>query len=116
MRLRNKKNANIIVNDSDYIIKKPEENKGKWCQIFENDNEIHIEIGMGKGQFIIGMALNNPNINYIGIEMYDSVILTAVNSLSEREEKIKNLRLIRMDANEIEKVFDKEISRRVYSN
>lgn len=115
MRLRNKKNANIIVNNSDYIIKNPEEQKGKWNQIFENDNEIHIEIGMGKGQFIIGMAQNNPNVNYIGIEMYDSVILTAVNNLREREEKIKNLRLIRMDATEIEKVFDKEVSR-IYLN
>lgn len=115
MRLRNKKNANIIVNNSDYIIKNPEEHKGKWNQIFENDNEIHIEIGMGKGQFIIGMAQSNPNVNYIGIEMYDSVILTAVNNLREREEKIENLRLIRMDATEIEKVFDKEVSR-IYLN
>ena len=115
MRLRNKKNANAIVNNSDYIIKNPEEQRGKWNQIFDNNNEIHIEIGMGKGQFIIGMALSNPNINYIGIEMYDSVILTAVNNLSERAEKIKNLRLIRMDATEIEKVFDKEIDR-IYLN
>ena len=115
MRLRNKKNANAIVNNSDYIIKNPEEQRGKWNQIFDNNNDIHIEIGMGKGQFIIGMALSNPIINYIGIEMYDSVILTAVNNLSERAEKIKNLRLIRMDATEIEKVFDKEIDR-IYLN
>lgn len=115
MRLRNKKNAHEIVNNSDYIIKKPEENKGKWNTIFGNDNEIHIEIGMGKGQFITQMALNNPNINYIGIEMYDSVILTAVNNLKEKEEKIENLKLIRMDATKIEEIFDKEISR-IYVN
>lgn len=115
MRLRNKKNANTIVNNSSYIILNPKEQKGKWNAVFGNENKIHIEIGMGKGQFIIGMALNNPNINYIGIEKYDSVILTAVNNLNEREEQISNLRLIRMDATEIEEVFDKEIDR-IYLN
>lgn len=115
MRLRNKKNANLIVNESDYIIKEPKNNKGKWNEIFGNQKEIHIEIGMGKGNFITNMALMNPNINYIGIEMYDSVIVSAVKVLSEREEKINNLRLIRMDATEIEEVFDKEIDR-IYLN
>jgi len=115
MRLRNKKNAHEIVEKSEYIVVEPKENKGKWNTIFGNNNEIHIEIGMGKGQFITQMAINNPNINYIGIEMYDSVILTAVNNLNEREEKIENLKLIRMDATEIEEVFDKEVSR-IYVN
>lgn len=115
MRLRNKKNAHEMVNNSDYIIINPKGNKGKWNTIFGNKNEIHIEIGMGKGQFITQMALNNPNINYIGIEMYDSVIVTAINNLSEREEKIPNLKLIRMDATEIEEVFSKEVSR-IYLN
>jgi len=115
MRLRNKKNANVIVNNSSYVILNPKDNKGKWKEVFKNDNEIHIEIGMGKGQFIIEMALRNPEINYIGIEKYDSVMLTAVNNLNSKEEKISNLRLIRMDATEIEEVFDKEISR-IYLN
>ena len=115
MRLRNKKNATVIVNESDYIIKSPKEYKGNWKNIFNNDNEIHIEIGMGKGTFIINMAKNNPNINYIGIEMYDSVIVSAVNTLNQLEDKIPNLRLIRMDATEITEVFDKEISR-IYLN
>lgn len=115
MRLRNKKNANVIVNESDYIIKNPKEYKGAWKNIFNNDNEIHIEIGMGKGTFIINMAKNNPNINYIGIEMYDSVIVSAVNTLNQMEDKVPNLRLIRMDATEITEVFDKEISR-IYLN
>jgi len=115
MRLRNKKNANVIVNNSSYVILNHKDNKGKWKEVFKNDNEIHIEIGMGKGQFIIEMALRNPEINYIGIEKYDSVMLTAVNNLNSKEEKISNLRLIRMDATEIEEVFDKEISR-IYLN
>lgn len=115
MRLRNKKNANNIVNHSDYIIKNPKEHRGAWKQVFGNDNEIHIEIGMGKGNFVIKMALEHPNINYIGIEMYDSVMVTAVNNLQGREEKIDNLRLIRMDATEIEEVFAKEVDR-IYLN
>lgn len=115
MRLRNKKNANVMVNECDYVIKNPKEQKGKWNLIFKNDNEIHIEIGMGKGNFITNMALANPNINYIGIEMYDSVIVSAVKHLNEREDTIPNLKLIRMDAKEIEEVFEKEISR-IYLN
>ena len=115
MRLRNKKNAYEIVSNSEYIVKEPKTLKGKWKSEFGNDNEIHIEIGMGKGNFIINMALNNPSINYVGIEMYDSVIVTAVNNLNERKEKITNLRLVRMDGAEIEEVFDKEIDR-IYLN
>ena len=75
--------------------------------VFGNDKPIHIEIGMGKGDFIIGMAKNNPNINFIGIEMYDSVIVKAVQKLENEE--LDNLKLIRMDARLIEDVFDKEI-------
>ncbi|MBO5142560.1 MAG: tRNA (guanosine(46)-N7)-methyltransferase TrmB [Clostridia bacterium] len=115
MRLRNKKNAHNVVNESDYIINNPKEQKGNWKNIFDNNNDIHIEIGMGKGNFITQMAINNPNINYVGIEMYDSVIVTAVKNLAEREEKIHNLKLIRMDATNIEEVFEKEISR-IYLN
>ena len=70
MRLRNVKGSKEIIESSKYIILNPEENKGKWKDVFGNDKPIHIEIGMGKGDFIIGMAKNNPNINFIGIEMY----------------------------------------------
>lgn len=108
LRLKNVKNASSIIKKSDYIIPNPYEMKGMWNKVFQNDNDIDIEIGMGKGDFIIGMAKQNPNINYIGIEMYDSVIVRAVQKLEE--EKIPNLRLIRMDANEIDKVFSKEIN------
>ena len=107
MRLRNVKGSKEIIESSKYIILNPEENKGKWKNVFGNDKPIHIEIGMGKGDFIIGMAKNNPNINFIGIEMYDSVIVKAVQKLEDEE--IPNLRLIRMDANKIEDVFNKEI-------
>ena len=110
MRLKKVKDADIIVDASSYIIKEPKNYKSKWKKAFENNNPIHIEIGMGKGNFIIGMAQKYPNINFIGIEMYDSVLVRAVQKLDEFEEKIPNLRLIKMDAIEIEEVFEKEIS------
>lgn len=108
MRLRNVKGADKIISESKYVILEPEKRKGKWGIEFGNDNPINIEIGMGKGDFIIGMAKNNPNINFIGIEMYDSVISKAI--LKLEDENIKNLRLIRMDARLIEDVFHKEIN------
>ena len=107
MRLKNVKGADKVIEASKYIILKPEDYKGKWKEVFNNSNPIHIEIGMGKGDFIIGMAKAHPNINFIGIEMYDSVIVKAVNKLENEE--INNIRLIRMDARLIEDVFDKEI-------
>lgn len=108
LRLKNVKNSGEIIRNSDYIILNPFDYIGKWNSVFENDNPIDIEIGMGKGDFVIGMAKQNPNINFIGIEMFDSVIVRAVQKLEE--ESLTNLKLIRMDANEIDKVFDKEIN------
>ena len=107
MRLKNVKGADKVIEASNYIILNPNDYKGKWSSVFNNNNPIHIEIGMGKGDFIIGMAKLYPNINFIGIEMYDSVIVKAVNKLEN--EDIPNLRLIRMDARLIEDVFDHEI-------
>lgn len=107
MRLKNIKGAKEKINESPYIIKKPEEYKGKFQTFFKNDNSIHLEIGMGKGDFIINMAKKYPNINFIGIEKFDSVILRATQKLEHIE--LPNLKLIRFDATEIENVFDKEI-------
>ena len=107
MRLRNVKDASIKIDASNYIIKNYEDYKGNYKSIFNNDNKLCIEIGMGKGDFIIGMARNNPDINYIGIEKYDSVMVRAVEKLDEIE--LQNLKLIKMDAEYIDKVFDKEI-------
>ena len=107
MRLRNVKNAKEIVEASDYVIKNPEEHIGKYNKIFKNSNPINIEIGMGKGDFIIGMAKNNPNINFIGIEKYESVMIRAIEKLENIN--LSNLKLIRMDAINIDKVFNGEI-------
>lgn len=106
MRLRNVKGASIVIENSDYIIKDYDKYKGKFKTIFNNNNELHIEIGMGKGDFIIGMAKTHPNINFIGIEKFDSVIVRALEKL---DEEISNLKLIRMDATKIDEVFYKEI-------
>ena len=106
MRLRNNKNAKGILEESNYVIKEPENYKGKWNKVFNNDNPIRIEIGCGKGNFIIENALTYPDINFIGIEMYDTVLMYAVNKI---EKDIPNLKFIRMDARLIEDVFDKEI-------
>ena len=75
MRLRNVKNKDEILNASEYLVKNPEEYIGKWKEVFGNDNPIYIEIGMGKGKFIIENALKYPDINFIGIEKFDSVLL-----------------------------------------
>ena len=107
MRLKNVKGAKDTIMASNYVILNPNDHKGNWSSVFNNNNPIHIEIGMGKGDFIIGMAKMHPNINFIGIEMYDSVIVKAVKKLED--EKLNNVRLIRMDARLIEDVFSKEI-------
>ena len=112
MRLRNVKNKDEILNASEYLVKNPEEYIGRWKEVFGNDNPIYIEIGMGKGKFIIENALKYPNINFIGIEKFDSVL---ARSLPKIPEGVKNLMIIRMDALNIEKVFDKEIDR-IYLN
>ena len=106
MRLRNVRGASELIDASEYIIKDYKNYKGNYKSLFNNNNPIHIEIGMGKGDFIIGMAKKYPNINFIGIEKYDSVIVRAIEKITE---DISNLKLIRMDATEIEDVFCKEV-------
>lgn len=107
MRLRNVKGASSKIEASKYIINNYKEYKGIFKKIFNNSNPICIEIGMGKGNFIKGMAIANPNINYIGIEKFDSVMVRAVEKLEGTN--LNNLRLIKMDAEYISDVFDKEI-------
>ena len=113
MRLKNVKNAKEILNTGKYYIENPKEHKGNWNNLFNNNNPIYIEIGMGKGDFIINNAINFPNINFIGIEKYDSVIARAIQKSNELE--INNLFLIRLDALNILEVFDKEIDK-IYLN
>ena len=109
MRLRNVKNKSDIMNNSKLLILNNKDYLGNWNKVFGNSNPIHIEIGMGKGDFILGKALMYSKINFIGIEKYDSIVARAIQKIESLEELPKNLRLIRMDAKEIDEVFSKEI-------
>lgn len=95
--------------ESKLLVLNPKDNIGKWNKVFNNNNPIRIEIGMGKGDFILENALRYPNINYIGIEKYDSIIARAIQKIEGFDNLPSNLRLIRMDAKEIDEVFSKEI-------
>ena len=112
MRLRNVKNKEEILNNSTFLVKDYLDYKGSWNNYFKNDNPIYIEIGMGKGKFIIENAIKYPDINFIGIEKYDSVL---AKSLPKIPDNLTNLAIIRMDALNIDNVFSKEISR-IYLN
>ena len=113
MRLKHIKNADVIIESSPYLVKNPTEYKGKWNTLFNNENKIEIEIGTGKGKFIISKALDNPSVNYIGIEKYDTPLVSAVKKLESIN--ISNLKLICFDAFNINDIFDKEISK-IYLN
>ena len=113
MRLKNVKNAKNIIEKGIYYLEDPKKYKGNWNSYFKNNNPIYIEIGMGKGNFIIKNAIKYPNINLIGIEKFDSVIIRAIQKAKELE--LNNLVLIRMDADKIEEIFDNEIDK-IYLN
>ena len=106
LRLRYLKNTEEIMNNCEFLITNSSQYKGKWNKLFKNDNPIYIEIGMGFGKFIYENALQNPNINYIGIERFDKVIARAIKKIDKR---LDNLYIIRMDAKDIELSFDKEV-------
>ena len=107
MRLRHIKDADISIKESKYYIDDPLSYKGSFKTIFKNNNPIHLEIGMGKGNFIIEMAKRFPDINFIGLEKFDSVLVKAVEKLKDTD--IPNLRLMWYDAATIDEVFDHEI-------
>lgn len=116
MRLRNITGSREVIAESPYVV--PEDTlescPGTWHEIFGNDHPIHIEIGMGKGRFLHTLAKSNPQINYVGIEKYSSVLLRAIQKMEEDE--LPNLKFIRMDAEDIDKVFGKGEVDRIYLN
>ena len=115
MRLRNIAGSREVIAESKYTVKDPEQKKGLWKkEIFGNDNEIHIEIGMGKGRFIMDMAALHPDINYVGIEKYSSVLLRAIQK--QEELQLPNVIFIRMDAEDITDVFDTGEVDKIYLN
>ncbi len=114
MRLRNIKGADERIESSAYVVQNPKEFKGKWSECFEKKQPLHIEIGMGKGQFLHTLAKQNPDINYVGIERYSSVLLRAIQKMEEEE--VCNLKFICIDAKEIVEVFGEGEVDRIYLN
>ena len=126
MRLRNIKGSREVIAASKYTIDEERQKgtsfeeryswsvKGKWSEVFGNDHPVRIEIGMGKGAFLMELARRNPDINYVGIEKYSSVLLRAVQK--QDAEELPNVRLIRMEAENIRDVFAPGEADRIYLN
>ena len=119
MRLRNIPGAKAAITGSSYVVQNPEEWKGKWKQCFTKEQPLHIEVGMGKGRFLMDMASLHPEINYIGVEMYDSVLLRALQKRERMEadgEKLDNLKFMCVDARILPDIFEKGEVQRIYLN
>lgn len=116
MRLRNITGSREVIAQSPYVVQEEVQPQaaGKWHEIFGNDNPIHIEIGMGKGKFIHTMAKEHPEVNYVGIEKYSSVLLRAIQKMEQEE--LPNLKFLRMNAEDIAKVFGAGEVDRIYLN
>ncbi|WP_346663017.1 tRNA (guanosine(46)-N7)-methyltransferase TrmB [uncultured Merdimonas sp.] len=120
MRLRNIPRAGEVLSECKEVVKNYKDQKNAWNTVFGNDHPIHIEIGMGKGQFLLSLAAHNPQINYIGVERYSSVLLRAVEKFQLlREEPAgqpSNLRFLCMDARELPEVFGPGEVEKIYLN
>ena len=114
MRLRHIKGAEEEIAESPYVVQDPQSLKGRWHEFFGNDNPIRIEVGMGKGKFIMELAQMNPDINYVGIERYSSVLLRGLQKRAELE--LSNIYFMRIDALELADVFAEDEVERIYLN
>lgn len=114
MRLRNITGSREMIAESRFVVHEPQEYKGRWRELFSNDNPLRIEIGMGKGRFIMDLARMHPEINYVGIEKYSSVLLRGIQKMET--DPLPNLYFIRMEAEEIADVFGREEVERIYLN
>jgi len=117
MRLRNIPGADDAIAIHSYVVQNAKENQNKWNEVFENTNPIQIEIGMGKGQFILSLAKNNPNINYIGIERYSSVLVRGLERLELEEfRNLANIKFLCIDARELPEIFGVGEIDKIYLN
>lgn len=114
MRLRNVKGSKEAIASDEFVIQEPESYKGKWNEVFHNEHPIHIEIGMGKGKFLIQLAQDNPGINYIGIEKFSSVLIRALERRKEYE--LPNLYFLLFDAENINEIFAENEISQIYLN
>ena len=119
MRLRNVPGAKDAILECDWVIDEPEKFKGKWESVFGEKRPLFLEVGMGKGRFLMDMARLHPERNFIGIEMYDSVLLRALQKreeLEEQGESFSNLVFIRVDARLLPEIFEKGEADKIYLN
>ena len=119
MRLRNIPGAKEVIENSPYVVHEPQKQKGQWSHVFENDHPIHIDVGMGKGRFLMDMAKIHPEVNYVGIEMYDSVLLRALQKREEYEQNegtLTNLYFMCVDARLLPEIFEKGEVEKIYLN
>ncbi len=119
MRLRNITGSREVIGKSRYVIQEPERYPGKWRKEFGNDHPVYAEVGMGKGRFLMEMAKSHPDINFVGIEKYSSVLLRAVQKMEMWEVSgipLQNVRFVRMEAEDITKVFGEGELDRIYLN
>ena len=114
MRLRNIPGADAAIEESRYCIKAPNSYKGHWKEVFSSPNPLHIEIGMGKGRFLMNLAAANPEISYLGIERYSSVLLRALQKIEQ--DPLPNVRFVCMDAADVTEVFAPGEVSRIYLN
>lgn len=114
MRLRNIPGSRDVIAESEFVVHEFKEAKGHWREVFGNDNPLRIEVGMGKGRFLYELARQNPDVNYVGIEKFSSVLLRAIQK--QEAEPLDNLKFIRMEAEEIAEVFGPGEVDRIYLN
>ncbi|MDO5540313.1 MAG: tRNA (guanosine(46)-N7)-methyltransferase TrmB [Eubacteriales bacterium] len=115
MRLRNIPRADDVISNSPLVVKEPGKQRGCWSELFGNDHPVHIEVGMGKGRFLTQLARLHPEINYVGIERYTSVLLRAVEKFQE-EDRPENLYFLCVDAGELPEIFGPGEVARIYLN
>jgi len=115
MRLRNVRGSREKIAESEYVVSNPESVKGAWAkEIFANSNPIRLEIGMGKGKFLMTLARQNADVNYIGIEKYSSVLIRAIEK--QEEEQLPNIKFLRFDAEYLCNIFEKGEIDKIYLN
>lgn len=114
MRLRNIPGAKEAITNSPFVVQDPMEKRGKWDSVFPQKAPIHMEVGMGKGRFLMDMARLHPHINYLGVEMYDSVLLRGLQK--RQEEELENLLFLCVDARHLPEIFAKGEIDRIYLN
>lgn len=115
MRQRNKPWAeDMFAKNPQFVPANPTDRKGNWKDVFDNSNPIHLEVGTGKGQFIIGMAKQNPDVNFVGLELSSSVMVSALEKLIE--EDVPNVRLLNENAQDLSTIFEENEVSRVYLN